>query len=118
MPVQSPVMCAAIYAKKYMKITDKLAFISSCIAKKSEISDPNNQGYITYNVTFDHLLAYVRKNNVKGEAVLDEIEYGLGSIYPMPGGLKISFMKSNTLRNPARKLHREVTGIRMKLQQQ
>ena len=88
MPVQSPVMCAAIYAKKYMKITDKLAFISPCIAKKSEISDPNNQGYITYNVTFDHLLAYVRKNNVKGEAALDEIEYGLGSIYPMPGGLK------------------------------
>ena len=71
-----------------MNITDKLAFISPCIAKKSEISDPNNQGYITYNVTFEHLLAYVRKNNVKGEAVSDEIEYGLGSIYPMPGGLK------------------------------
>lgn len=88
MPVQSPVMCAAIYAKKYMNITDKLAFISPCIAKKSEISDPNNQGYITYNVTFDHLLQYVRKNNIKGEAVSDEIEFGLGSIYPMPGGLK------------------------------
>lgn len=88
MPVQSPVMCAAIYAKKYMNITDKLAFISPCIAKKSEISDPNNQGYITYNVTFDHLLQYVRKNKIKGEAVSDEIEFGLGSIYPMPGGLK------------------------------
>ncbi len=88
MPVHSPMMCSAIYAKKYMHITDKLAFISPCIAKKSEISDPNNQGYITYNVTFEHLMEYVRKNNIKGEPVSDEIEYGLGSIYPMPGGLK------------------------------
>ena len=88
MPVHSPMMCSAIYAKKYMNITDKLAFISPCIAKKSEISDENNKGYISYNVTFDHLMEYVRKNNIKGDPVSDEIEYGLGSIYPMPGGLK------------------------------
>lgn len=87
-PVQSPLMCAAIYAKKYKKITDRLAFISPCIAKKDEIMDENNQGYVSYNITFDHLLEYVRKNNIKGEPVNDEIEYGLGSIYPMPGGLK------------------------------
>lgn len=36
-PVHSPMMCAAIYAKKYMGINDKLAFISPCIAKKNEI---------------------------------------------------------------------------------
>ena len=28
MPVQSPMMCAAIYVKKYLKVSDKLAFIS------------------------------------------------------------------------------------------
>lgn len=33
-PVQSPLMCAAIYARKQMGITDKLAFISPCVAKK------------------------------------------------------------------------------------
>ena len=71
-----------------MNITDKLAFISPCIAKKSEISDENNKGYISYNVTFEHLMEYVRKNNIKGDPISDEIEYGLGSIYPMPGGLK------------------------------
>lgn len=87
-PVQSPLMCAAIYAKKYMKITDKLAFISPCIAKKNEIMDENNKGYVSYNVTFSHLMEYVRKNNIKSEPAKDEIEYGLGSIYPMPGGLK------------------------------
>ncbi len=87
-PVQSPLMCGAIYAKKEMGITDKLAFISPCIAKKEEISDPNNHGLVTYNVTFDHLMKYVRKHNIKGSFASDEIEYGLGSIYPMPGGLK------------------------------
>lgn len=88
MPIHSPMMCAAIYAKKYENIEDKLAFISPCIAKKAEISDPNTHGYISYNVTFDHLMEYVRKNNLYGDNISDEIEYGLGSIYPMPGGLK------------------------------
>lgn len=87
-PVQSPVMCAAIYARKEMKINDKLAFISPCIAKKMEIEDPNNKGYISYNVTFDHLMKYVREHHISGDLQSDEIEYGLGSIYPMPGGLK------------------------------
>ncbi|MCM1182383.1 MAG: methyl-accepting chemotaxis protein [Roseburia sp.] len=87
-PIQSPMMCAAIYAKKYMGISDKLAFISPCIAKKAEIDDPKNQGYVSYNVTFDHLMAYARRNNIRAEAARNEIEYGLGSIYPMPGGLK------------------------------
>ena len=87
-PVHSPMMCSAIYARKEMGITDKLAFISPCIAKKMEIDDPNTNGYISYNVTFDHLMKYVRKNKIKGALASDEIEYGLGSIYPMPGGLK------------------------------
>ena len=87
-PVQSPMMCTAIYAKKEMGITDKLAFISPCIAKKMEIDDPVNGGAISYNVTFDHLMEYVRKNNISGPSKTDEVEYGLGSIYPMPGGLK------------------------------
>ncbi len=87
-PVQSPMMCAAIYARKVMGITDKLAFISPCIAKKLEMEEPANKGYIQYNVTFSHLMEYVKKNNIHGELCSDEIEYGLGSLYPMPGGLK------------------------------
>lgn len=87
-PVHSPMMCTAIYAKKYMKIPDKLAFISPCIAKKREIEDENTHGYIQYNVTFQHLMEYMRKNHLFGQDASDEVEYGLGVIYPMPGGLK------------------------------
>lgn len=88
MPIHSPMMCAAIYVRKYMKNTDKLAFISPCIAKKNEIEDPNTHGLVTYNVTFEHLMRYVREHNISGPDASDEIEYGLGSVYPMPGGLK------------------------------
>lgn len=88
MPVHSPMMCAAIYTKKYQGIKDKLAFISPCIAKKAEINDPNTGGMVSYNVTFNHLMDYVREHHIYGDNAEDEIEYGLGSIYPMPGGLK------------------------------
>ena len=87
-PVQSPLMCSAVYARKEMGIKDKLAFISPCIAKKMEIDDPNNKGLVQYNVTFNHMMKYMKEHNISGSPVTDEIEYGLGSIYPMPGGLK------------------------------
>lgn len=87
-PVQSPMMCGAIYARKHMGITDKLAFISPCIAKKMEMESERGKGLVSYNVTFDHLMEYVRKHDIKGPSAKDEIEYGLGSVYPTPGGLK------------------------------
>ena len=55
MPIHSPMMCMAIYIKKYLKCDDELAFISPCIAKKTEITDPNCYGYVKYNVTFKKL---------------------------------------------------------------
>ena len=87
-PVQSPLMCAAIYCRKVLHMTDKLAFISPCIAKKMEMIEPENEGLVQYNVTFDHLMKYVKANHISGDFCTDEIEYGLGSIYPTPGGLK------------------------------
>ncbi len=86
-PVQSPLMCAAIYARKKMGITDRFAFISPCIAKKIEIEDPHNAGLVQYNVTFEHLIRYVKEHGISGEKVHSEVEYGLGSFYPTPGGL-------------------------------
>ena len=87
-PVHSPALCSAVYAKKYMGITDKLAFISPCIGKKMEFDDPNTKGYISYNVTFKHLMEYMREHHMDGPVYNDEVEYGLGSYYPTPGGLK------------------------------
>ena len=55
-PVQSSAVCAAIYVHKYLKNTDKIAFISPCIAKKDEFDSPETFGEISYNVTFRHLM--------------------------------------------------------------
>ena len=87
-PVHSPMMCAAVYVKKYMKIQDKLAFLGPCIAKKAEISRPENRPYVSYNVTFDHLMAKLKGQNLSSYEAVDELEYGLGSGYPQPGGLR------------------------------
>lgn len=88
MPIHSPLMCAAIYARKYMGINDSFAFISPCIAKKIEITDSNTNNLVSYNVTFDHLIKYLHENNIHASPVEDELVAGLGSLYPMPGGLK------------------------------
>lgn len=87
-PIHSPMMCTAIYMKKYMNVTDSLAFISPCIAKKAEITDPNCGGYVEYNVTFDRLMQAVGSDYQSCEPYTDELEYGKGALYPMPGGLR------------------------------
>ncbi|MBR5116723.1 MAG: response regulator [Lachnospiraceae bacterium] len=52
-----------------------------------EIEDPHNEGLVQYNVTFEHLMRRVRERGISGPSVNSEIEYGLGSYYPTPGGL-------------------------------
>jgi len=64
MPIQSPMMCTAIYLKKYMGLTDELAFLSPCIAKKLEIESPRGKGMIGYNVTFINLMKRIREENI------------------------------------------------------
>ena len=86
MPVQSPLVCAAIYCREELGITDKIAFLGPCIAKKLE-TDEYGDSPVHYNLTFLKLMDYVRRNRVYGPDASDEIEYGLGSFYPAPGGL-------------------------------
>lgn len=91
-PIHSPMMCTAVYMKKYLKTEGDICFLSPCIAKISEINDANTEGIVKYNVTFRKLSEYVKRNNIdlnkypekdfNGEAL------ALGDIYSMPGGLK------------------------------
>ncbi len=87
-PIHSPMMCTAVYAKKYLHLSDDLAFLSPCIAKKFEIEDKNTHGYVTYNVTYEKMMKYIGDAYRTASDYNDELEYGLGAIYPMPGGLK------------------------------
>lgn len=92
MPIHSPALCAAIYMRRVAGISGKIAFISPCIAKKDEFSDPNTRDVIQYNVTYKKLVATLQamgkdyRNAPASE--FDNVQHGLGAIYPMPGGLK------------------------------
>ncbi len=91
-PIHSPMLCLAIYIKKYLGKNCKIAALSPCVAKKDEFEQT---GYIDYNVTFKHLKQYFEDNRISlpkikvfSEFEFD-VEQGLvGAIYPKPGGLK------------------------------
>ncbi len=99
-PIQSPLICTAIYVKEYLKNNDKLTFLSPCIAKKLEIEDKNTNQYVSYNVTFSKLVKYIQKKGVDIES-FNECEFTspaftLGEIYCMPGGLKENIRHYNS----------------------
>lgn len=89
-PIHSPMMCAAIYVKKYLNDTNTLVGLSPCIAKGDEFA---NTGVISYNVTFKKLNDYLEKNKIAFPKGHSEFEWtdcrGFdGAFYPIPGGLK------------------------------
>ncbi len=89
-PVQSPLMCSAIYVRKYLGNDDILVGLTPCLAKGSEFT---NTGIIKYNVTFRKLDEYIRAHQVKLASGYSPFEFSAargfdGAFYPMPGGLK------------------------------
>ena len=87
-PVQSPMLCTAIYMRKYEGINSRIAAISPCIAKTHEFEAT---GLVDYNVTLNGLHEYMKNQcpSLPDEAgAFDHYESGLGFLYPMPGGLK------------------------------
>ncbi len=92
-PGQSPMMCTAIYMRKYMGFKGKIAAISPCIAKIDEFKQ--NDHIINYNVTLEKLNDYLKNNNVNYRGAsksrpfkFDSPDGFVGAIYPQPGGLK------------------------------
>jgi len=87
-PVHSPMLCTAIFMKKYEHINDNIAALSPCIAKSHEFEAT---GYVTYNVTLKRLYEYIKENGIKlpeEESGFDHAESSLGCLYSMPGGLR------------------------------
>lgn len=93
-PVHSPMMCAAVYMRKYAGVTGDIAFLSPCIAKKNEIEDPNTKNAIQYNITYRKLAKALQERGIeyrRSAAVgFDNPRHGLGAVYSMPGGLRVN----------------------------
>ena len=92
-PVQSPMLCTAIYLKKSLGETAKIVAFSPCIAKRDEFIET---GIIDYNVTFERLGELLKRNGVNFDALMktrSNFEFAgaggqMGAVYPRPGGLK------------------------------
>ncbi|OGO79808.1 MAG: hypothetical protein A2Y21_03335 [Clostridiales bacterium GWC2_40_7] len=91
-PVHSPMLCTAVYLKKYLGVGEKLCFLSPCIAKSTEIHDPDTKNLVSYNVTYKKLMEYIKEQNIRLENYPEkdfiQASYSLGDIYSIPGGLK------------------------------
>lgn len=90
-PIHSPMMCTAIYLKKYKGVKDRIAFLSPCIGKIDEINEENTGGLVKYNVTFSKIERYIEHNNINlsnyKEEDYDAVGNGLGLTFSRPGGL-------------------------------
>ena len=99
-PVQSPMLCMAVYMRKYGGVKGPIAALSPCIAKTNEFEAT---GLISYNVTFRKLWEYIESNKLKLPDGLADFELqpsAMGRIFPMPGGLRdnVEFYLGKTMR--------------------
>lgn len=92
-PIHSPIACAAVYIRKYLKQKNPIAVLSPCVAKKHEFTET---GLVEFNVTFRKLQEYFDRNDIRiSTSANNEFDYNfdekqgqLGSVYPRPGGLR------------------------------
>ena len=89
-PVQSPLLCTAIYVRKYLGSKDILIGLTPCIAKQDEFKHTD---IISYNVTFKRLSEYISNQNIELPTGFSPFEFSQtrgfdGAFYPIPGGLK------------------------------
>lgn len=87
-PIHSPMACAAIYMRNQLKIEGTIAALSPCIAKSNEF---DSIGVVQLNITFAKLEQRLAERGValpREKSGFDNIEAGLGKIYPLPGGLR------------------------------
>ncbi len=92
-PVQSPAGCLVTYIKKYLRRTNPIAVLTSCIAQKNEFTET---GLVEYNVTFSKLKEYLDSNGIiirtnsenETDYKFEDIQGQLGSIYSRPAGIK------------------------------
>ncbi|MBP3602996.1 MAG: 4Fe-4S binding protein [Lachnospiraceae bacterium] len=96
-PIHSPMLCEAVYLRKYQNFNGKIAALSPCIGKGDEFSQT---ALVQYNVTMDQLKQYFQSNNINLSNIKVEkgfdLEPGMeGAIYPKPGGLAANLLYHN-----------------------
>lgn len=91
-PIHNPMMCTAVFLKKYQGNKDKIAFLSPCIAKIDEINEKDVQGLVSYNITLKKIEQYLIKNNIYlknyKESEFDQVGEGQYRRFSKANGLR------------------------------
>ncbi len=101
-PVDSPMIALGVYLRR-KNSEAKIVFIGPCIAKKTEIEDPNIKGIIDLVLTFEDLEKMFNERRIDVSRMKEELFDGLqpyvGASYPVSGGLlrTASFHSKKTL---------------------
>lgn len=92
-PVQTPMMCTAIYARKYLGDNNNFVFLGPCISKKDEIQSENTFGIVRYNCTFEHLVPEILKNDISSYSAESDLKNcSTGDLVPVIGEFKTYIM--------------------------
>lgn len=62
--LHSPAVILANYIRRKLKFDGDIAYLGPCIAKRREFKDPDTDGSIQYNLTFDNLEKYLQLHKV------------------------------------------------------
>ncbi len=86
----SPMIALGIYIKKE-KTRSKVVFIGPCVAKKTEIEDPNVKGIVDLVLTFEETEEFLKDKGIdigaQKEELFDGMQPLVGASYPISGGL-------------------------------
>lgn len=94
----SPLLAAAKWVKNQSVYKElKLAFLGPCLAKRREVHDPNTEGIVSYNITFQSLDKYFLKEDISLETLeaseFDSPEAERAVVFSQPGGLTETFRR-------------------------
>ncbi len=87
-PVQPSSVCTAIYAHKYLGDSNKIAYLSACVASKDEVDSENTGGNLNYNITFSRVMKKLedyKLEDYKDKGSLDLKAAGFGSLVAKGG---------------------------------
>ncbi len=88
-PVHSAPVCTAIYARKYLHDTSKIAYLSSCVSRKAEFERDNLNKPIDYSVTFAHLMKKLDGTDMAEYSTEVDLKTSeMGRLASVGGGIK------------------------------
>ena len=91
LPIVSPMVAHGRMLKEKFGPEAKVIFIGPCVAKKSELLRPENQGVIDCVLTFGELTMWLQQRGIDlstcEESSFDEKPVHLAQLYPLPGGM-------------------------------